>query len=1108
MAFVLLIGVIPTLYADASTPTNQTANVNEYTVNLKGNSSTRFLYNKDTTEKGVVITYTVSKITGTPGQNGVIASSTPNQSWPFGTGLNTIGQLRYNNGGADPTMLVEGVTYKCTIYQVGNNVSYEFQATTADGQEHKVNLVWPPAGTLDENTKFPYFGVWLTGEVEAELTNVSCVEKETGRDLGLATNQTADYLSITPKVNVNKYTVNLSGNSSTRFMYNEKETEKGVVITYTVSKITGTPVQNGVVASSTPNQSWPFGNGVNTTGQLRYNNGGADPTMLVEGVTYKCTIYQVGNNVSYEFQATTADGQEHKVNLVWPPAGTLDENTKFPYFGVWLTGEVEAELTNVSCVEKETGRDLGLATNQTAGELTIKKQTDVNKYTVNLKGNSSTRFLYNKKTTNKGVVITYTVKSITGTPGQNGVMATTEPTKSYPFDGGTGQLRYNNGVDPTMLVEGVTYKCTIKQNGTNVWYEFQATTADGQPHTVNIVWPPAGSLDADTSYPYFGIWLAGDVEAELINVSCVELETGRELGLATNQTTGELSISGSEDQDQDHDQEINAKKYTVNLTGNSSTRFLYNLEETEKGVVITYTVNKITGTPGQNGVMATVDPTKSYPFDGGTGQLRYNNGVEPTMLVEGVTYKFTLKQNASNVSYDITATTADGQPHEVKLQWPPAGTLDTNTVYPYYGVWLAGELEAELINVSCVELETGRDLGLDACNSTVFILGEGEEPAEVEQKTPEELGYSRVTLEDFGMAEGEYKPGMGIQGGEYAGKTLDGKYLDVNIQNSAPAATSDGSHINFAGNEPNGWYGIRFLTMEDHILVGSTFLWTPEAFEKIPFKSVGINSATEQYNLKMGVRVSEFDIVVDIWINDIRVEQMTFGSLKKQFGNYLGVYTPSTTITLSTPGSSNNVGDTKTEQLPSGFRNFTFASVGIKDGTFSKDFKDGKYPFSFNKTIFSGDVLFDAAGRSDFRYGGMANGWEGLRFWVTNSTLYMEEVYKYVDEKYEFDPVLAGVLFSEEEFNLKLSCEYVDSDSDGKKDDVKLGVWFNDVLYDNSYIYLVDYTNHIGRFICVCSSYDVEDASITIQSDKDTYIGVDYAFFGFTKKWRKELGLE
>ena len=42
---------------------------------------------------------------------------------------------------------------------------------------------------------------------------------------------------------------------------------------------------------------------------------------------------------------------------------------------------------------------------------------------------------------------------------------------------------------------------------------------------------------------------------------------------------------------------------------------------------------------------------------------------------------------------------------------------------------------------------------------------------------------------------------------------------------------------------------------------------------------------------------------------------------------------------------------------------------------------------------------------------------------------------------------------------MKVSIQYVDNDGDGTKNDVKVGMWFNDKLYENKYIYLKDYAN-------------------------------------------------
>lgn len=61
----------------------------------------------------------------------------------------------------------------------------------------------------------------------------------------------------------------------------------------------------------------------------------------------------------------------------------------------------------------------------------------------------------------------------------------------------------------------------------------------------------------------------------------------------------------------------------------------------------------------------------------------------------------------------------------------------------------------------------------------------------------------------------------------------------------------------------------------------------------------------------------------------------------------------------------------------------------------------------------------------------------------------------------------AGVEFYGNSFLLQISLEKVDSDNDKIADDVKLGVFFNGVLYDNTYIYLVDAADKFGNNIAI-----------------------------------------
>ena len=150
-------------------------------------------------------------------------------------------------------------------------------------------------------------------------------------------------------------------------------------------------------------------------------------------------------------------------------------------------------------------------------------------------------------------------------------------------------------------------------------------------------------------------------------------------------------------------------------------------------------------------------------------------------------------------------------------------------------------------------------------------------------------------------------------------------------------------------------------------------------------------------------------------------------------------------------------------------------------------------------------MYFSNTKGGDFRYAGKENEWCGIWFYnLADGKLYMRGV-KGDTGTYVFNSVVAGVELTDNEYNMKLSTEFVDSDNDGVKDDVKLGVWFNDVLYDNEYIYLENYVQHFGNYAAVY--VDKGEGSIRVKSDTSVEKGVDFSLFGCTKNWSKEIGL-
>jgi len=153
--------------------------------------------------------------------------------------------------------------------------------------------------------------------------------------------------------------------------------------------------------------------------------------------------------------------------------------------------------------------------------------------------------------------------------------------------------------------------------------------------------------------------------------------------------------------------------------------------------------------------------------------------------------------------------------------------------------------------------------------------------------------------------------------------------------------------------------------------------------------------------------------------------------------------------------------------------------------------------------VFSDTVNFSDAAGAQMRFGGKNSAWEGM-VWETigdgklQLTAATGEFPAMV-----FTSEIAGVKLTGNDVDIKFSFEYVDADGDGKKDDVKFGVWFNGKAYNNRWIYLMDYAEKLGGFVGVyCPN---KKTSLKLY----TYMPpIDFTEYGFTTKWALELGLK
>lgn len=146
-------------------------------------------------------------------------------------------------------------------------------------------------------------------------------------------------------------------------------------------------------------------------------------------------------------------------------------------------------------------------------------------------------------------------------------------------------------------------------------------------------------------------------------------------------------------------------------------------------------------------------------------------------------------------------------------------------------------------------------------------------------------------------------------------------------------------------------------------------------------------------------------------------------------------------------------------------------------------------------------------------FGGQ-NAWDGLRF-TFNVSKKNDRLnigwYKGKETEYlatTITSVKAQTKMVGEWLNIKISTEIIDYDKDGQKNDIRIGVWFNDIPYNEEYLIVRDKANELGSYMSIISE---KGCSISVRSIPELIEPFDFASFGLTADWKKTLldtGLE
>lgn len=380
----------------------------------------------------------------------------------------------------------------------------------------------------------------------------------------------------------------------------------------------------------------------------------------------------------------------------------------------------------------------------------------------------------------------------------------------------------------------------------------------------------------------------------------------------------------------------------------------------------------------------------------------------------------------------------------------------------------------------------------------------------ITQETPEEMGYSRYTLADLGVADGSYAdnavrgaiPEAGVNGGY-----LDADVAFTYLPGSTTACSSTGVKIGHTGS--GSWDGLRIALADGDQLTVRAAANNQEIFT-ISAAEAGVETFTETFNLKVATKmeaVSEgyTNVTISLWINDKLIKKNVQTGGISGIGEYAGILTWfGAGITVATPvievvpeetepevtepevtepevtepEVTEPVANPTPEEL--GYSRYTLEGMGIADGIYNTNAVTCAAPANgLNNAYLDVDVSFSGAadGSSGIKIANTAAGsWDGIRIGLADGDLLTVRYTVSNQELKTITPAEVGLTSFSETFNLKVATKLVDSATEGAKD-LTLTMWINDKLVINHM--LIGGVSGVGEYAGILSW---GGASITVMS--------------------------
>lgn len=384
------------------------------------------------------------------------------------------------------------------------------------------------------------------------------------------------------------------------------------------------------------------------------------------------------------------------------------------------------------------------------------------------------------------------------------------------------------------------------------------------------------------------------------------------------------------------------------------------------------------------------------------------------------------------------------------------------------------------------------------CSAALFLAGAFIVPQPIDVAASD-ADFTKVTFRNFNLADGTYTKAENTEAVGQMTENLDKKFFVGNVKLSKDATiyiggTAAEKGLSFAIS------GARLSVKFDTTTVG-TFTKAKAGltnFENTEF-TLGVSFEKVGTKLKLG-----------IYFNGNLYDDKYFevNNAASKLGETLSIVCKNSgSVTIKSDNSAQVLPDATFDWLTTDHFYIADGVYGYTDGIAAAK---GTYILNLNRTYFTADVKFSGVEGASVRYGGQEKdgGLSGFMFSLKDSKLVMSDAITGTNQAVEFVAADAGLTsFADTQFKLGISTEFVDADLDGKEDDVKLGVWFNDTLYKNEFLAFVDYASKIGSTMGVISTVEgstveigkVEELSVTMPDPTLKRITA-YEHFGMADK--------